>query len=184
MCASRNTRVVATTRQGRETSRKIRFMKGLPQGDALRPRLVTLCLDPVAWLLRATEGYWLSKPIGVKVTHLLYIDDLKVFAASKSKLNRVLKETREAMQDIGLHWNQKKCSVVHVKRGARVLDESGMRMDETTIMALVEGKHYKFLGVLENVRQDERLAPACAAKEYLRRISIIWSSPLFDCNRV
>ncbi|CAH3123920.1 unnamed protein product [Porites lobata] len=59
-----------------------------------------------------------------------------------------------------------------------------MRMDETTtITALGEGKHYKFLGVLENVRQDERLALACAAKEYLRRISIIWSSPLSDCNR-
>ena len=66
---------------------------------------------------------------------------LKVFAASEGKLNRVLKETRGAMQDISLHWNQKKCSVVHVKRGAQVLDESGMRMDETTtIMALGEGK--------------------------------------------
>ena len=87
----------------------------------------------------------------------VYIDDLKDFSASESKLNRVLKETRGAMQDIGLHWNQKKCSVVHVKRGAQVLEESGMRMDETTtIMALGEGKHYKFLGVLENVRQDER----------------------------
>ena len=50
-----------------------------------------------------SEGYRLSKPIGVKVTYLLYIDDLKVFAASESKLNRVLKETRGAMQDIGLH---------------------------------------------------------------------------------
>ena len=70
------------------------------------------------------------------------------------------------MQDIGLHyWNQKKCSVVHVKRGAQVLDESGMRMDEkTTITALGEGKHSKFLGVLENVQQDERMALACAAK--------------------
>ena len=38
--------------------------------------------------------------------------------------------------------------------------------------------------MLENVRLDERLAQACAAKEYLRRISIIWSSPLSDCNRV
>ena len=68
------------------------------------------------------------------------------------------------MQDISLHWNQKKCSVVHVKRGAQVLDESGMRMDETTAStALGEGKHYRFLGVLENVRQDERLALACVA---------------------
>ena len=104
---------------------------------------------------------------------------------NNNKLNRVLKENRGTMQDIGLHWNQKKCSVVQVKRGAQVLDESGMRMDETTnITALGEGKHYKFLGVLENVRQDERLALACAAKEYLRRISVIWSSPLSDCNRV
>ena len=66
-----------------------------------------------------------------------------------------------------------------------MLDESGIRMDETTtIMALGEGKHHKFLGVLENVREDERLALACASKEYLRRISIIWSSPTSDCNRV
>ena len=39
-------------------------------------------------------------------------------------------------------------------------------------------------GVLQNVRQDKRLALACAAKEYLRRISITWSSPLSDCNCV
>ena len=57
----------------------------------------------VAWRLRETEGYRLSKPIEVKVTDLLYIDDLKVFAASESKLNRVLKESSGAMQKIGLH---------------------------------------------------------------------------------
>ena len=69
--------------------------------------------------------------------------------------------------------------MVHVKRVAQVLDESGMRMEKTTtITALGEGKHYKFLGLLGNVRQDERLALACAAKDYLSRISIIWSSPV------
>ena len=73
------TRIVANTRQGRETSRKIRFMKGRAQADALCPRLFTLYLNPVAWRLRVTDGYQLSKPIGVKVTDLLYIDDLKVF---------------------------------------------------------------------------------------------------------
>ena len=123
LCASWNTRVVAKKSQGRETSRKIRFMRGLPQRDALCPRLFTLCLNPVAWRLRATKGYRLSKPIGVKVTDLLYIDDVEVFASSERKLNRVLKETRGAMQDVGLHWNKKKCSVVQVKRGAQVLDE-------------------------------------------------------------
>ena len=97
LCASWNTRVVAKKSQGRETSRKIRFMRGLPQGDALCPRLFTLCLNPRAWRLRATEGYRLSKPIEVKVTDLLYIDDVKVFASPERKLNRVLTETRGAM---------------------------------------------------------------------------------------
>ena len=32
LCASWNTKVVATTRKERETSRKVRFMKGLPHG--------------------------------------------------------------------------------------------------------------------------------------------------------
>ena len=43
-----NTRVVATTEQGRETSKPIKFLKDLPQGDALWPRLVTVCLNPIA----------------------------------------------------------------------------------------------------------------------------------------
>lgn len=32
----------------------------------------------------------------------------------------------------------------------------------------------------ENLLQDEKLATSCAAKEYLRRVSVIWSNPLSD----
>ena len=56
-----NTRVVATTKQGRETSESIRFLKGLPQGDALCPRLFTVCLNPIASKISASKGYKLSK---------------------------------------------------------------------------------------------------------------------------
>ena len=80
----------------------INFNRGLPQGDALCPRLFTLCLNLVAWKLSSTEGYRLSKPVvGNNITNLLYVDDLKVFASSQAKLNRVLKMTEEAM---GGHW--------------------------------------------------------------------------------
>ena len=76
-----NTRVVATTKQGRETSEPIRFLKGLPQGDALSQALHGL-FEPNRMEDHASEGYKLSKPISVKVTDLLYIDDLKIFASS------------------------------------------------------------------------------------------------------
>ena len=52
--------VVATTNPGRETSEPISFLKGLPQGDALCPRLFTVCLNPIAWKVSDSEGFKLS----------------------------------------------------------------------------------------------------------------------------
>ena len=37
-------------------------------------------------------------PISLKITDLLYIDDLKVFAASESKLRRVLRSVKDDMK--------------------------------------------------------------------------------------
>ena len=71
LSASWNTRISVRTVQGVETSEVIIFRRGLPQGVALCPRLFTLCISPVSWMLKATEGYRLSKPIGKAVTHLL-----------------------------------------------------------------------------------------------------------------
>ena len=52
------------------------------------------------------------------------------------------------------------------------------------IESLKPGTSYKFLGVHEKVTQDESLALECAAKVYLRRLSVIWPGPLSDINRV
>ena len=71
-----STRVVATTKQGCKTSESIRFLKGLPQGDPLCPRLFTVGRNPIAWKISASEGYKISKPNSAKVPDLLYIDDL------------------------------------------------------------------------------------------------------------
>ena len=69
-----NTRIVTRTKLGMEMSETIKFRRGLPQGDSLCLCLFTICLNPISWKLKATEGYRLSKPIDTKVTHLLYID--------------------------------------------------------------------------------------------------------------
>ena len=61
------------TRQGTELSARILFGRGLPQGDALCPKLFNLCMNPIAWKLQASEGYRLSKPINMKITDLLYV---------------------------------------------------------------------------------------------------------------
>ena len=88
LSASWNTRIQCKTDKGAETSEVIRFRSGLPQGDALCPRLFTLCMNPVAWMLKATEGYRLSRTISSKITDLLYNDDLEIFAASQPSLQQ------------------------------------------------------------------------------------------------
>ena len=107
--------------------------KGLTQGDALFPRLFTLCLNPIARKISASEGYTLSKPIGTTVTDLLYIDGLKIFAASESPLSSVMNSVRVAMEDMGLDWNPKKCVVAHFKRGVRVAESTGLLMSDGNI---------------------------------------------------
>ena len=124
---------MATTKKGREISEPVRFLNGLPKGDALCPMLFKVCLNPITWKISASEGYKLSKRISVKVTDLLYICDLKIFASSERKLNRVMESTKSAMENVGLQWNPKKCAVVHVQRGrgegihTHTHDASGLR---------------------------------------------------------
>ena len=122
--------------------------------------------------------------IVIKVTDLLYIDDLKVFAASQAKLERVLKVTKGAVEDIGLQWNSKKCSVLNMRGGVPVDVPEGFKSGEMVIDSLNENTTYRFLGAPERLLQEEKLALQCITKTYLQRLSVIWSSPLSDINRV
>ena len=86
-----------------------------------------------------------------------------------------------------MNGTPKKCAVAHVQRGVRTHahDALRLRVDKSMCVSdLEEGNQYKFLGVLESVREEERMSLECAAKEFLHRMSIIGSSPLSDHNRV
>ena len=100
LSAKWNTIISGRTKQGRQLSERILFAKRLPQGDFLCPKLFTLCMNPIVWKLQASEGYRISKPINTKITDLWYVDDLKVQAASETKLKIVLREVQKAMRTL------------------------------------------------------------------------------------
>ena len=171
--------------KGQSYRSPILFARGLLQGDVLCPKLFTLCMNPIAWKLQASEGYRLSKPINTKITDILYVDDLKVYATSEAKLKVVLREVQAAMGDIGLLWNERKCAVVNVKRGCLQELVPGLKIDEQQLIkSLTEDSQYKFLGVLESIKEEESLVLESAARMYLQRLSVIWSSPLSDHHKV
>ena len=60
----------------------------------------------------------------------------------------------------------------------------GLRVDESICVSdREEGNQCKFLGVLESVRQEERMSLECSAKKFLHRMFIIGSAPLSEYNR-
>lgn len=112
--------------------------------------------------------------------------DLKIFATSESKLTCQMKSISAGMErNVGLQWNPKKCAFTHIRRGILVANSAGVKVDgNAKKLSLEEGPQYKFLGVLDCLKQEEKVALKCAAKEYLRRMSFIWSSTLSDHHSV
>lgn len=101
-----------------------------------------------------------------------------------TKLNRVLESTQAAMEDIGLQWNPRKYAVIHIREGVHSQESFARDIVGERLPTLDKARQCKFLGVLETRGQEEKMALELAAKEYLRRLSVIWSSPLSDYNRV
>ena len=169
LAKSWKTRIFAQTTQGIEISPTARFKKGLPQDDALCPMLFILCLNTIAWKVRTTEVYRLSKPLSTKITHLLYIDDMKLFAASENKLKRVMTVAKNGMESTGLKWNEKKCAVIHVKRGQVEQASGDMKTaDLKPVKSLDQHNTYKFLGVFENTKQEDKQVLEATVQTYLQ----------------
>ena len=103
----------------------------------------------------------MSKPISAKVSYLMYIDDLKVFASSEAKLNRVLKSTSAAMEDIGLTWNPNKCNVIYVRKGAQVHDAAGVRLRHDGVVESLRAieQEYKLTKIKSAIKLYENTDP-------------------------
>ena len=89
-----NVGILILTIYGIEKSLVIKFRRGLLQGDFICGCLYTMSINPTAWKLRTHEGYQLGKPVQGKMTHSLFVDDLKVYAKSKEKLTEVFSDTK------------------------------------------------------------------------------------------
>ena len=130
------------------------------------------------------KGYILSKPIQLKITQLMFIDDIKLFTANERELYPALKEVKLCLKDLNMSVGNDKCAVMTVKKGDMHHNQA-LQLDHTTMIRVVqEDQPYKFLGTKEHALQDSRLTREETAKEFLQRAWLIWSSPLADKHKV
>ena len=74
------------TAQGKEHIGPIKVNRGIMQVDDFSVLLYAIGVDPISRAIRSSEGYRLIHEKNDKVSHLLFVDDLKCYARSEQKL--------------------------------------------------------------------------------------------------
>ena len=73
-------------------------------------------------LRKCTAGYKLSRS-QEKVNHLMYMDDIKLFAKNEKELETLKHTIRIYSQDIGMEFDIGKCALPVMKSGKRHLTD-------------------------------------------------------------
>ena len=166
------------TAQGKEHIGPIKVNRGIRQGDDFSVLLYAIGEDPISWAIRSSKGYRLTHEKNDEVTHLLFVDHLKCYTRSKQKLVTGTRTLANMFDDIGLGINLGKCAACHIKRGKYYKDADLPIGDDQIIKVLEKGDKYRFLGKAKNCNQLDSLVYEETRREYLRRLSVIWTSPL------
>ena len=98
------------------------ILRDIFQGDALSPLLFIIAMIPLNHILRkCTAGYKLSR-WQEKVSHLMYMDDIKLFAKNEKELETLIHAVRIYSQDVGMEFGREKCGMLVIKSGKKHLE--------------------------------------------------------------
>ena len=118
-----------------------------------------------------------------KLNHLLFMDDLKIFAKSNREINGLVSTVQILTNDIGMEFGTKKCGVLVLKRG-RVVSSEGVEIPNVERIKEVEKNGYRYLGILEYNKITESKMKENFWREYLKRTKLIMKCRLSGRNKI
>ena len=93
---------------GRKSLAETKIQRGIFQVDALSPLLLIIAMMPLNHIQRkCTARYKLSKSQEM-INHLLYMDDIKLFAKNEKELETLIQAVRIGSQDIEMEFGIEK----------------------------------------------------------------------------
>jgi hypothetical protein len=105
------------TKQEVIQSQTIQIQRGIFQGDSLSPLLLCIALISLTnELNRADCGYQVHGTER-KISHLLYMDDLKLLGRNENDLESEIKIVHTISKDINMNFVLEKCARICLKRG-------------------------------------------------------------------
>ncbi|XP_031338165.1 uncharacterized protein LOC116167068 [Photinus pyralis] len=98
---------------------KISIKRGIYQGDSLSSLLFCLSMNSLSSILKHNNKGFTIKTKEQKhtITHLFYMDDLKLYADSERNLINIIKIVEKFSIDINMELGTEKCKIQAIKKG-------------------------------------------------------------------
>ena len=115
---------------------RVQINKGLLQGDSLSPLLFVIAMEPLSRCLNKNCVKVRAGQTDLETNHLIFIDDIKLFANDKNTLKELCDRTKEVLEGIGFQTNEQKSA-----------NNIG---DDTAFGNMIDENGYRYLGILED----------------------------------
>ena len=141
------------------------------QGDSPSGLLFIQFLLPLSWLFNTSNtGYKIIRQ-GDIISHLLFMDDLKLLAANDNQLASIIRIVNKFSDDIGMSFGIDKCKKLNIQRGNIVHMESIQLDNGEELKSLELNQQYKYLGFGENLTIDKTTKSALK-NEYFKLLKM------------
>jgi hypothetical protein len=170
----------------------INVRRGIFQGDSLSPLLFIMTLFPLSdVVLNKTWGYQMkpsdtSEPEVITVNHLLYMDDIKLYAKSDAQLKKMIAEVKVFSDQMKMKFGLDKCKTVHITRG-KLKEDSQMLLlppgDQIEALCNKADK-YKYLGIMQLNTNKHSEMKTSIKQEYCKRVRAVLQSELSAKNKI
>ena len=133
------------------SSRKIKFLRGVKQGDSLSPLLFNLVIDELMALVKDRFGYSIENIGSSNIK--CFADDICLASGSQIGLNHLINEASAFLEKRGLLINAKKCVTIGLAKAykgkkSKIITESVFTIKGTPIPMLGHIENYtRYLGV-------------------------------------
>ncbi|XP_045492418.1 uncharacterized protein LOC123691877 [Colias croceus] len=161
------------------STREIFIRKGIYQGDSLSPMWFCLALNPLSHLLQNSKaGYYFKRNVEETViSHLIYMDDIKLYAKSDRDMKKLVDITARFSKDIKMEFGLDKCKTLHIIKGKVRPGDYEIENGET-IAAIEPTDLYKYLGYKQLKGLDHSTIKKTLITEYKKRLSLLCKTQL------
>lgn len=179
------TSIHLSSNKGHAVTNQIKINRGIFQGDSLSALWFCMCLNPLSNTLNNTNYGFKIKGRGNtehRVSHLLYMDDIKLYAQTLPQIRSLIQITEDVSRDIGMEFGISKCKILHMEKGRWTDSVQTETLNNEIIEHMQPHETYKYLGFQQSTRLDHTLIKKQLGEKYKHRLTDILKSRLNSGN--